>query len=204
MRPTPEPQPQQGSCERLFGPSSQDFGLTPRSGFCQPGQELPGLLRPPAANLPSQDHQTELFREGWPARSRFSPSCAWPQPRLLHVGGPGVRRTVAMQSRHEGGVHRQLGASEQGQPVPRSRFVFCPRDLDLPSQNLGTWHSRPLCSLPPCRCEPRRIPPANPAAPRIQPSHTVVAKIVERTATPTLTCGEGEGEAKTAMKADSE
>ena len=70
IRPAPVPQPQQGSRERsgscttqepcppqsprLFGPSPQDYGLTPRSDFCQKGQELSGLLRPPAANLPHQ------------------------------------------------------------------------------------------------------------------------------------------------------
>ena len=74
IRPAHVPQPWQGSCERsggcttqepcppqsprLFGPSPQYYGLTPRSGFCQKGQELPGLLRPPEANLPNLPRTT--------------------------------------------------------------------------------------------------------------------------------------------------
>ena len=90
---------------RLFDPSPQDYGLTPRSGFCQKarvGQLGVGSLLPT------------------PGR-----------PRLLHPRGrPGDAQNVTMQSRHEGGVHRQLGASEQKQPV-------C-QDLDS-SSVLGIW-----------------------------------------------------------------
>ena len=147
IRPAPVPQPQQGSCERsggcttqkpcrpqsprLFGPSPQDYGLTPCSGFCQKGQELPGLLRPPAANLPSQDHQpSSSARVGQLGVGSLLPTPGRNQDCSIHVGGPGMRRTVTMQSRHEGGVHRKLGASEQGQPV-------C-QDLDS-SSVLGIW-----------------------------------------------------------------
>ena len=103
IRPAPVPQTQQGSRERsgscttqepcppqsprLFGPSPQDYGLTPRSGFCQKGQELSGLLRPPAANLPSQDHQpSSAARVDQLGVGSFLPT-PWPQPRLLHLRG---------------------------------------------------------------------------------------------------------------------
>ena len=221
IRPAPVPQPQQGSCDssggcttqepcppqspRLFGPSPQDYGLTPRSGFCQKGQELPCLLRPPAANLPSQDHQpSSSARVGQLEVGSLLPTPGRNQDCSIHVGGPVMRRTVTMQSRHEGGVHRHLGASEQGQPV-------C-QDLDS-SSVLGIWICQVKISEHGIRdhsaaCLPQmQAPQRTPAAPRILPSRTQLGggqKCREDGHTDTDVWREREGEAKTALKEDSE
>ena len=138
--------------------------------------------RPPTS--PTRTTNRALPR-GLTSSGRFSPSYAWPQPRLLHPRGrPGDAQN---RHKHECGVHRQF-ASEQGQPV-------C-QDLDS-SSVLGIW----ICQVKisehgirdhsatclPADASPGALhskpPPPQESCPR---RSSVVAKNAERTATPTL------------------
>ena len=133
--------------------------------------------------LVSSDHRqptspeppTELFREGWPARRGFSPSYAWPQPRLHPRGRPGgaQNRRSAKQTPNKGSPSAKISIRLQSRNMA---FVTTlpPASLQMRAPALSTTN-------------PRR--PKNPALAR----SSVVAKIVERTATPTLTCGKGGG-----------
>ena len=85
--------------------------------------ESPSLLSPSASNFSSQDHQ---------ARSGTVTHQLWvggifPLPRPGQHGAINVRNAsvwgvIAMQKRHQCHVHRQLNATEQGQPATISNL----------------------------------------------------------------------------------
>ena len=159
---------------RMLGPFSAKLWAHTLLGLYPEGSGTAWSPPTTGRQPPLPGPPTAPCREGWPARGRFSPSCAWQPPRLHHPRerpGAGQNRRNVKQTREwcppPVGRLRTKAAR-----LLRSRFVFCPRDLDLPSQNLGPWHLRPLCPLPPCRCEPQRSPLRTPAAPRLLPSRT--------------------------------
>ena len=109
IRPAPVPQPQQGSRGRsgscttqepcppqsptLVRPSTKITASHLARAFARRDRNCPGLLRPPAANLPSQDHQPGSAVRVDKLGGRFSPSYAWPQPRLLSTwAAPGCAK----------------------------------------------------------------------------------------------------------------
>ena len=107
---------------------------------------------------------TGFFREGWPVRGRFSPSCAWPQPRLLHPHG---RPGCAQNSCNAKQTRRWC-------PPPVGRGSPCAKiSIRILSSGSGSIKSKSrnmalATILPPapCRCEQRHSllrTPENPA-----------------------------------------
>ena len=108
-RPPPHP-------PSLLRPLLQNEWFRPCFRFGEAGKETPGLLRPSAPHLPSQNHHLALRHRR--VLDTFSPCGGAPLPRQRHrCWQHGRWKTVAMQWRHECCVDCQLRSATKWQAI---------------------------------------------------------------------------------------
>ena len=108
----------------LLRPSAQDGRFLPRLSLRQLGQEGSSFLRPPSTDITSQHNQAGAAARSDELRIRsVLPSARCVQHCTISVCCSRLRRTVAMQTRHECGVQGQLPPPEHPQTshVERTR-----------------------------------------------------------------------------------